>query len=193
MDNGIITAKDTIFEIVSSFPVLRKTLVDISKRFEKLNNPLLFNTVAKLTTVEKASKMGNVYLNEMLYQLNEAVGKGDEFLRAVKARGAKAQGTFLKERFSAPTARPRPDWMDRASTFETLDVREMTGEPFFEVTKRTSTLGPGGGLVLIQRFEPAPLISHHESQGFETFTERVSDDEFRIHFYRPAPAERKVQ
>ena len=191
--NDMITQTDTIHSIVSRFPALKKTLVEISPRFERLNNTLLFNTVAKLTTVEKASRMGNVYLNEMLYQLNEAIGKGDEFLQEVKARGAAAQGRLLQERFGASPQKPRPGWMDRSTGFEVVDVRGNPGEPFFEVVKKASALKPGEGLVLRQKFEPTPLIRHHEQLGFETFTEQKADDDFAVYFFRPGPPEKQEQ
>ncbi|MCF6185104.1 MAG: UbiA family prenyltransferase, partial [Bacteroidales bacterium] len=60
---------------------------------------IIFNTVAKITTVKQASKIGKVYLNELLYELNSAIGLGKKFLNIKKHQISEMQREFLKNQF----------------------------------------------------------------------------------------------
>ena len=42
----------------------------------------------------------------------------------------------------------------------------------------------GGGFEIVQTFEPIPLYEVMENLGYERFTEKVSDTEYRAYFYR---------
>jgi NitT/TauT family transport system substrate-binding protein len=87
-------------------------------------------------------------------------------------------------------AHPEPDrpWQDTTTAFERLDVRAMMTDPFDVIMKKAYETPAGSGFTLVQGFEPAPLINMLTETGFEHHTERRSDGENHIHFYRK-PAE----
>lgn len=61
-----------------------------------------------------------------------------------------------------------------------LDVREVDGEPFSQITSALSDLEEGETLELVNDFEPAPLYDVLEDRGFDHETEQVADDEWRV-------------
>jgi hypothetical protein len=182
---GIITEDNTVYEVISKYPGLKETLVKISPKFQRLYNPVIFNTVAKITPLKKAASIGNIYLKEMLYQLNDAIGKGGEFLAYFKSQIPKMQEEFLKKQF-APGAEKstRPAWMDKSGEFEELDARTIDGEPFTHIMDKAGAIKPGKGFILVQKFEPAPVIAYLGTQGFEHWVEKEAEDRVKVYFYK---------
>ena len=180
-----IQEDDTIFQIITKHPILKETLKNLSPSFAKLDNPLIFNTVARTTTIKKASQIGKIYLKEMLYQLNDAIGMGKEYLYFTKSELNQKKNEFLENLSSNSTQNEKPPvWIDESSKFEALDVRNSNEDPFSKIIEKANEKKPGNGFILIQKFEPIPLISYLESLGFEHFTRKVSSNEFHIIFYK---------
>ena len=76
-------------------------------------------------------------------------------------------------------------WRAEASTL--LDVRpelEQGGEPFVRIMEAAEAIKPGGTLVIIAPFEPAPLYDVLGARGFSHETERVAVDEWVVRFSR---------
>jgi|ERR1035437_3343277 hypothetical protein len=184
---GIITEEDTVYDVLTKYPGLKEVLIRISPKFKNLQNPVMFNTVAKITSLGKASKIGNIYIKEMLYELNEAIGKGGEFLNFFKSQIPKMQEEFLKKQFgtgSAEKGAEKPEWMGQSSAFEEFDARKVDGEPFTFIMDKAGSIKQGNGFVLIQKFEPAPIINYLQTQGFESYVDKKTEDEVRVYFHK---------
>ena len=102
MKSHLITAEDTIYDIITRYPETKKRLLELSPRYEKLNNPVLFETVARFTTVQKAAQMVGIYLREMLYQLNDAIGLGEEYLQKEKEINGTGMVINIEQNLSPP-------------------------------------------------------------------------------------------
>ncbi|MCX7821340.1 MAG: DUF1858 domain-containing protein [Brevinematales bacterium] len=172
--NELIKETDKIYDIVTKYPQIKEKLLSISNKFQKLNNPLIFNTVAKVTTVRKASEVAGIYINEFLYELNDAIGLGKEFLEFKKKDIFSKKEAFLKTEGDV-----KPVWADDLKDFIVKDVREI-GEPFFEVVEFAKT---HKYFCIVQNFKPIPLITYLESLGFESYTE-FKDNAYYIYFYK---------
>lgn len=75
---------------------------------------------------------------------------------------------------------------------EDLDVREQLrkgGEPFERIMAAAGGLPDGGVLRVRAIFEPRPLYSVMASRGFEHWTEKLGEEDWRVWFWRAAPAE----
>lgn len=71
----------------------------------------------------------------------------------------------------------------------TLDVRpdlERGDEPFERIMTAAATIVPGQNLIIIAPFEPVPLYSVLQGQGFTHQTTQVSANEWVITFTRLA-------
>lgn len=182
---GIITEDDTVYDVISKYPQLKEVLVKISPKYQRLYNPVIFNTVAKLTPLKKAASIGNIYLKEMLYRLNDAIGKGNEFLSYFKSQIPKMQEEFLKKQFSGKTQESgKPAWMNKAADFEVFDARTIDGEPFTHIMDKAGSIKQGKGFVLVQKFEPAPIIAYLGTQGFDNWVEKEAEDRVKVYFYK---------
>ena len=180
-EKKLITENDTIYDIVTKYSELREVLVQLSPAFKRLQNPVIFQTAARVATVRRAAETGKVYLREMLYQLNDAIGLGKEFLEQAKGQIARERDEYLSKQ-SSPEVGSRPHWIDEATNFKVLDVRDLTEDPFESIRKTAAAAKTG--FVLVQKFVPYPMISLLASEGFESFVEKISEHEVRVYFYR---------
>lgn len=63
---------------------------------------------------------------------------------------------------------------------QTLDVRDVDGEPFGEIMDALASLDDDGTLVLVNSFEPEPLYAVLAQRGFTHEAEQVTEDEWRV-------------
>jgi len=76
------------------------------------------------------------------------------------------------------------NWTNKKSEFEVVDVRKTSGAFLVGLLKRASKIEVGNGICVVQSFEPKPLYSSFVDMGFEYITEKVSNSEYRVYFYR---------
>jgi alkylhydroperoxidase/carboxymuconolactone decarboxylase family protein YurZ len=76
------------------------------------------------------------------------------------------------------------EWENNKESFDVIDVRKLTGNFLPMVLKKASDAEVGKGICVVQSFEPIPLYSALADFGFEYFTEKISDNEYRVYFYR---------
>ena len=82
------------------------------------------------------------------------------------------------------STRMEADWTSKKDTFQEVDVRAMSGNFLPWLIKKATENAEGEGLCVIQSFEPIPLYSALADLGFEHVTEKISDTEYRVFFYR---------
>lgn len=61
-----------------------------------------------------------------------------------------------------------------------LDIREIDGPPFDEITSALEAVSNDETLVLVNSFEPEPLYAVIERRGFTYEATKVADDEWRV-------------
>lgn len=66
------------------------------------------------------------------------------------------------------------------STQQTLDVRQIEGEPFGDIMAALNELDSGESLLLVNSFEPEPLYSVLTERGFTYETDQVDSDEWHV-------------
>jgi len=76
------------------------------------------------------------------------------------------------------------DWENNKESFDLMDVRKLTGNFLPGLLAKAEQVEVGMGMCVIQNFEPIPLYSAMADLGFEHITEKVSDGEYRVYFYR---------
>ena len=90
-----ITPDMKVGELLRFYPELEDELVAVAPTFEKLRNPVLRRTVAKVTTLRQAARVGGVTVGEIIGRLRCA---------AVAARPQPARSTAAESR-RTPAAR----------------------------------------------------------------------------------------
>jgi uncharacterized protein (DUF2249 family) len=166
-----ISANTKIAPILKQNPKALDAIISISKKFEKLRNPLLRKVMAARTTLATASKFGGCTVEDFFKKLEPL---GFEIDRNTKA---------LEEK------KPVPAFITslRKEQLTKLDVRPVIAsgrDPLHIIMEKVKTVQPGQVLKITNTFEPTPLILMLEKKGFETYVDTVSDNLIETYFYK---------
>ncbi len=247
-----ILATNNVKETLDKYPELKQVLSNLSDKFSRLQNPAVYNTVARFATFNDAAKITGVSICEILHAINSFLGVEDKLTEmssecmknigiteefegedivweetneryiynndtigeiADKISSLKPQESIVIISVEEPTEliklakglnfkfniergrdyrlsifNPQKisdiPWQERKDKFDVLDVRTMKTDPFDIIIKKAYETEEDDGFVLIQRFEPYPLIGMLEEMGFDYLTEKVNDYEYHIYFHK---------
>lgn len=158
-----ITPETKVSDLLNNYPELEDKLIEIAPPFKKLKNPILRKTIAKVTTLRQASKVGGVSLAELINQLRITAGQGEIKVEENKKENLQKPGWVLEENIKI--------------TYDARIDLENGSHPIAKVTKEILTLNENEIYLLITPFLPGPLIDIVKEKGFEVFSENKSFDE----------------
>ena len=167
-----ITASTRIRELIDSYPELEDELVAMAPAFAKLKNPVLRNTIARVTTLSQAALIGDLKVNEMVNRLRLRAGQETQ---------------TVEEPDKAAVDGEAPDWFRADKIVASIDARpvlEAGQHPMEMVFSKLAGLDDGEILELINSFVPAPLITGAENKGYKVFVNQTADDVFLTYFCR---------
>ena len=150
-----ITPDTKVADLLNEFPQLEELLGHFSPAFAALKNPVLRKTVAKVTSLQQAAKVGGVSIVEMINALREKAGQlplGDSFCPG-------------REEIHIPFSEKTPP----ATITYMLDVRpiiEAGNHPKDQVLDLANKLNQGDCMEFISSFPPTPLIDLLQKKGF---------------------------
>lgn len=168
MEKTVITPKTKISELLDSYPELEKTLLEYTPAFKKLKNPILRKTIVKITTLQQASAIANVKVEELINTLRKEVGQ-----------------ELISSKADAGYNEKKPEWFDEKKIGVNFDAREMldAGEhPVNQVMSDLRGMKDGDIYELLAPFLPAPLIDKAASIEFDHWVVKKGDAEFVIYF-----------
>ena len=152
-DRVLITPQTKIGELLKAYPELEEVLISVAPAFKKLRNPVLLRTVARVTSLAQAARVGGVSVTELVKRLRGAVGQPDLETPSVDTGAGGNTGSA-------------PDWLDLNKVTRSFDARPLidAGEqPIGCVLDDLNKLPAGEIYELITPFEPAPLIDKAET------------------------------
>ncbi len=167
MNKVPITPKTKIAELLKNFPELEDTLIEISPEFAKLRNPILRNTVAKITSLEQAAIIGKINIGILINTLRKKVGQEPEEIIAKEKMGNDFQD------------------FDESLIIETIDARPIIsngGHPLQMVLNKLATIKTGEIICLITPFAPIPMIETARERRYSVMFKEFSSDEIRTYF-----------
>ncbi len=159
-----ITPDLKIGDLLDAWPELEDLLIETIPAFSRLRNPVLRRTVARVTTIHQAARVGGVSLGDLITRLRRAVGQEED----PPPDAGEADGD-------------RPAWLEGIRPKNVLDARAMIeegGHPLGEVVAAVRELRPGEAYGLVTPFVPAPLIDRVRALGCDAWTERRGPDEY---------------
>jgi len=166
-----ITPETKVAELLDAYPSLETVLLELSPAFARLKNPILRKTVARVTTLQQASRVAGLPLGETINRLRRAAG----------------QSEYQPSGETSNTPRPgRPSWVQAAQVAQRLDATAMLdrGEkPVSRVLNDLQKLPKGGVYELTAPFFPAPLVDLAAEKGFEHWSES-GEGQVRVYFRR---------
>lgn len=75
-------------------------------------------------------------------------------------------------------------WENNKDTFNVVDVRNVNTNFLPGLMKKAKSVNVGEGICVVQTFDPKPLYSVMVKLGFEYSTDKISNNEYRIYFYK---------
>jgi len=173
MSKLAITPDTKVGALLDAYPELEQTLIEAAPIFNKLENPILRKTVAKLATIEKAAGIAGVDTRELVVKLREAAG-------LVTAEPDGVGGAPAKDKVESES-KPRPGhapyWATQCEIIATIDVEAMLEEgehPLARVRRLLKEAEPGSAVRLESGFQPLPLMEEMERAGFAVYSESPS-------------------
>ncbi|MCK5775993.1 MAG: ferredoxin, partial [Bacteroidales bacterium] len=248
-----ILASSNIKVTLDKYPELKDVLVSLSPKFKKMQNPALYNTLARFANFKDAAKITGLSVCEILHTINGHLGVEDKLIKSMPeclhqknhedvnnsteiyweesleryiynndtieelikktsalnpsenlvilsvekpnellklVEGLNFVYNLEKTReyrisiFNANQSTITIPWEERKNDFETLEVRSMKSDPFDIILKKAYDTKEDEGFILIQKFEPAPMISMLNEMGFDHITEQKGMFEYWVYFHK---------
>ncbi len=154
----IISPKTKIGELLETYPQLENVLISLSPVFEKLKNPILRKTVARVATIQQVSVVGGIPVEQIVNRLRSEVGQSAE---------------DIQDNALADQAGGKPSWLDETIItlkYDASPVINSGGSPMSEVLQKSNSLKPGEILELQTPFIPAPVLDMLKAKNFLTWT-----------------------
>ncbi len=171
-----ITSHSKLFDVLEAYPALEAQIVNIAPPFRNLKNPVLRRTVGKLATLEKVAQVGGMDADRLVNTLRRAAGQAE--------LGAEPAASLSVD---IPQDADIPAWAGGRPQF-TIDGTALLqrGEvPLGRVNELLGQLAPGGHIVLVTDFAPAPILDAMQIQHRETFhTANPADPAQHLTFIR---------
>lgn len=169
----LINADTKIASLLKQHPEVLDAIIGLSPKFNALRNPLLRKLMAGRTSIATAAKMGGCTVDDFFNKLVPLGFKVDEKLPL--------SATTIQEPKPAFIALLQPE------DLQILDVRPVLAsgtDPLALIQQKVRELKQNQCLLIINSFEPTPLIHLLKKQGFESFVENLQPDCIHSYFYR---------
>ena len=168
----IITPKTKIYDLLETYPQLEEVLISKAPEFKHLKNPLLRNTIARVTTVAQAATIGGIAVDALVNELRAQLGQ------ATHETTEEAGSTYTTE---------QPTWFNPGDIQTTLDVGILLNrgeQPVHEVLAGLRKLEDDEILEIEAPFIPAPLIDKATSLGYDHWLKQETGENCHIYFKR---------
>ncbi|MDY0053116.1 MAG: DUF1858 domain-containing protein [Bacteroidales bacterium] len=166
----VISPKTKVLQLIETYPELEDVLIEYVPAFKKLKNPVLRKTVAKIATLQQASVIGNVKIEELINTLRKAVGED-----LISIEDNENYNTI------------KPEWFEESKILHSIDIREMLNrgeQPVNQVITELTNLSKGEIYKVISPFIPAPLIDKASSLEIKHWIDKKEEEVFEVYFIR---------
>jgi uncharacterized protein (DUF2249 family) len=168
----LISASTRISTLIRANPAAIEVIASINKHFQKLRNPLLRKVLASRVTIADAARIGGTEVSV--------------FFDRLKAIGFVPEGEGVAA--STPAATPKPDLPPLGLTLDVREALQSGHDPFREIMAAAEQLPPNQALLIINTFEPIPLLAILGKKGFSHYTGYPETNVVYTYFYRTGPA-----
>ena len=161
-----ITLETKIADLLNNYEGMKEILIEINPKFEKLNNPILRRTIAKVAGVKQAAIVGGMNPSELVNRLREAVGQSPF---------QEADGSDEKV-----TIEEQPQWAEQEPKV-TLDANAILDDnknPLAELHMALRNVVEGEVVLIRSDFRPEPLIEEFEKKGHSLYCQEVNAELF---------------
>ena len=153
----IISPKTKVGELLDTWPQLEPVLIEMSPAFEKLKNPVLRKTVARVASLQQIAVVGGLSLDTIINRLRKEVGQE-------KAEEKSEKSVYLSE--------IAPEWFEEKNIVKRFDASPLInsgGSPMNEILHQVSVLSQNEIFELTTPFIPAPILDMLTSKNFRVW------------------------
>jgi hypothetical protein len=152
-----ITPDMRVAALLREYPETEELLIGLAPAFEKLRNPMLRRSVARVATLAQAAAVGRMSSATLVNTLRAAVGQ-----RPVESDPSDASTYFEAQ----------PEWFDPNAVTIVLRDEEIdpTVMPINPLLRAAKDLGDGEIAELVTSHLPAPGIDILRAKGYRTWT-----------------------
>lgn len=173
----LIDTQTKIATLLKQHPDALEAIVALSPDFKKLRNPILRALMAKRTSIAMAAKLGGC--------------RPEDFFKALAPLGFEVAASPEPDgEVIAREPEPKPPYLqnlpvERLVSFDARAMLEEGDDPLKAIQKKVKALAPEEVLLIVNNFEPVPLIKLLERQGFHAYVNFIDADTIETYFYRP--------
>ena len=159
----IISPKTKVGDLLDCYPELEIVLMEMSPAFEKLRNPILRKTVARVASLSQIAVVGGLKVEDIVNRLRMET---------------RQEGNTVEEDDTGYLTSGIPDWLLSGTVTEVFDATPVinSGEsPMSSVLEKSYILRPGEILEFHTPFIPAPIIDILRGKNYLVFISREGD------------------
>ncbi len=154
----MIVTKDTkISTLINENEASIEAIATLNKNFRKLKNPLLRKMLAPRVSISDAAKIGNSSVEDILEKL-AAIG--------FEIENYEEKETINNKNFTKNMRK------NKIVEFDARPILEGGIDPFKQIMEKLKLLKADETLLIINTFEPVPLLNVLKSKGYEYEVER---------------------
>jgi hypothetical protein len=142
--------------------------------FEKIQNPVLRRTVARVATLEKAAGMAGLPVSDLVNELRTAAGLPE--LQTEEDHRSGPAGAMIEQ---------SPEWVRTGVVKHNINADAMLEEgehPLNLVQKLLGELEVGDLIRIESSFPPIPLVDAVKKQGCSAWTGVRADGQYETYF-----------
>ena len=169
-----ISPDTKISEVLKENKEAIEVIASVNKHFRKLKNPFLRKTLGSRVSIKEAASIGGVLPEEIISKLSEIGFEVEDIISKDKSSD---EDDSKDENFSIPK--------DKVSI--TLDVRrriEKGKDPIKRIISSSQRLDLDEYMLVINKFEPLPIIHLLAERGFSSKVEKLAEDEIHTYFWK---------
>ncbi|MCF6366815.1 MAG: DUF2249 domain-containing protein [Bacteroidales bacterium] len=137
------------------------TIASVNSNFKKLQNPFLRKLFAPRVSIKDAAKIGGTTSNEILRKL-EAIGFEVEYSEHNNGNIINNNKIIMKK--------------DKLVTLDVRPILETGTDPYHAIMDTLKAMSKDKTLLIINTFEPVPLLNKLKSKGYTYEIERPEDN-----------------
>lgn len=146
---------------MDTYPKLESVLMEMSPAFEKLKNPILRKTVARVATLQQIAVVGSLNVDTIINRLRKEVGQ-----------------ELAEEESNIPDylSEITPEWFHEKRIVKRFDASPLInsgGSPMNEILQQTKELGKEEIFELTTPFIPAPIIDMLKGRNFSVWCKQA--------------------
>ncbi|RLD51036.1 MAG: hypothetical protein DRI94_07125 [Bacteroidetes bacterium] len=154
--------KDTkISEIIKKNSKSIEVIASVNRNFKKPENPFLRKLFASRVSIKDAARIGGSSVNDILKKLEEIGFKVE--ISENKNDLTEQNNTKLMKK-------------DKIVKLDVRPILETGTDPYHAITDTLKTMNSDETLLIVNTFEPVPLLNKLKSQGYEYEVERSDDN-----------------